>query len=440
MTSVETTVSLGEDGAGHVRRTVLPSGLRILTEFVPTVRSVAVGMWVGVGSVDEGPAQAGATHYLEHLLFKGTRTRSALDISAAVEAVGGEINAFTAKEFTCYYARVLDSDLPVAVDILADMLSSSVIAAADVDSEREVVLEEIAMRDDDPTDAVHDLVGAKLWGADAPLGRSILGSVESITAMSQDTVAEYYRSQYAPPRVVITAAGNVDHAEVVKLVVEAFAPSGFLAGTAAPAPPRLTGPLPRLGHGVTALERPTEQANLILAVPGLPRTDDRRFALSVLNFAIGGGMSSRLFQEIRENRGLAYSVYSYAANYAAAGHVGVYAGCQPKKAEQVIEVSREVLADVAANGITAEELERGRGQSRGALVLGLEDTGARMSRLAKSELVHDELPSVDELLARIDAVTLDDVNVLAAQLYTGSPVLAVVGPFADPSRLVATLS
>lgn len=439
MIDAETTVLLGEDDGGLVRRTVLPSGLRILTESVPTVRSVSVGMWVGVGSVDERPTQAGATHYLEHLLFKGTRTRSALDISAAVEAVGGELNAFTAKEFTCYYARVLDADLPIAVDILADMLSSSVIASADVDSEREVVLEELAMRDDDPSDAVHDLVAAQLWGDD-PLGRSILGTVESITTMSRETVRRYYRARYTPPNVVVAAAGNVDHAEVVKLVVEALSPSGFLSGAAEPAPPRLTGSPPRLGQGVVAVERPTEQANLVLALPGLPRVDDRRFALGVLNAALGGGMSSRLFQEIRETRGLAYSVYSYAAQYAAAGQVGVYAGCQPKKVEQVIDVSRAVLADVATHGITAEELERGRGQSRGALVLGLEDTSARMSRLAKSELVHDELPSVDELLARIDAVTLDDVNALAAHLYTGSPVLAAVGPFPDASRLAAALT
>ncbi len=366
MIDAETTVLLGEDDGGLVRRTVLPSGLRILTESVPTVRSVSVGMWVGVGSVDERPTQAGATHYLEHLLFKGTRTRSALDISAAVEAVGGELNAFTAKEFTCYYARVLDADLPIAVDILADMLSSSVIASADVDSEREVVLEELAMRDDDPSDAVHDLVAAQLWGDD-PLGRSILGTVESITTMSRETVRRYYRARYTPPNVVVAAAGNVDHAEVVKLVVEALAPSGFLSGAAEPAPPRLTGSPPRL--------------RVVLAEPlvaGLPRVDDRRFALGVLNAALGGGMSSRLFQEIRETRGLAYSVYSYDAQYAAAGQVGVYAGCQPKKVEQVIDVSRAVLADVATHGITAEELERGRGQSRGALVLGLEDTSARV--------------------------------------------------------------
>ncbi len=439
MTTPSTLTLLGEDEGGLVRRTVLPGGLRIVTEAVPTVRSVAFGIWVGVGSVDERPTEAGATHYLEHLLFKGTPKRTALDISAAIESVGGEINAFTAKEFTCYYARVLDTDLPLAVDVVADMVTSSLITPADVESEREVVLEEIAMRDDDPSDAVHDLLAGRIWG-DSPLGRSILGTVESITGMSRDTVNDYYRQHYLARNMVVSVAGNVRHDDVVALVEKAFGAAGYLDSDDDPAPARIGGDAPSSGHGgVTLLHRPTEQANVVLAVPGLARNDERRFALGVLNAALGGGMSSRLFQEVRERRGLAYSVYSYASQHAAAGLLGVYVGCQPKKVDQVLELCRAVLAEVVTGGITAEELARGKGQARGGLVLGLEDTSARMSRLAKAELVYDELPSVDQLIARVDAVSIDQVTDLARALLPAAPTLAVVGPFESAGRFEAVL-
>jgi predicted Zn-dependent peptidase len=424
---------LREDGGGLIRRTVLPGGLRIVTEAVPTVRSVAFGIWVGVGSRDESPAQAGATHYLEHLLFKGTHRRSALEISAAIESVGGEVNAFTSKEFTCYYAQVLDRDLAVAVDVVSDLVTSSLVALADVESERNVVLEEIAMRDDDPTDAVHDLVAERLWGS-APLGRPILGTVESISSLSRGVINRYYRQRYRPSRVVVAAAGNLDHATVVRMVRSAFERAGFLDDGVAPEPARIGGRAPRASSGVALLERPTEQANVVLALPGLARTDDRRFALGALNVVFGGGMSSRLFQEIREKRGLAYSVYSFASHYADTGMFGVYVGCQPAKIDTVIGLCREGLADVAERGITGEELARGKGQLRGGLVLGLEDNGSRMSRLAKGELVYGELPSVGELIERIDAVTLDDVRAVAGELLATAPAVAVVGPFADPSR------
>ena len=439
MTTPSTRTLLGEDDGGLVRRTVLPGGLRIVTEAVPTVRSVAFGIWVGVGSVDEQLTEAGATHYLEHLLFKGTPKRTALDISAAIESVGGEINAFTAKEFTCYYARVLDTDLPLAVDVVSDMVTSSLIAPVDVESEREVVLEEIAMRDDDPSDAVHDLLATRMWG-DSPLGRSILGTVESITGMARDTVNDYYRRHYLARNMVVAVAGNVRHDDVVALVEKAFGEAGFLDGADEPAAPRTGGVAPSSGQGVTLLHRPTEQANVVLAVPGLARNDERRFALGVLNAALGGGMSSRLFQEVRERRGLAYSVYSYASQHAAAGLLGVYVGCQPKKVDQVLELCRTVLADVVRGGITAEELERGKGQARGGLVLGLEDTSARMSRLAKAELVYDELPSVDELIARVDGVSIDQVADLARTLLPATPTLAVVGPFDSAGRFEAVLA
>ncbi len=424
---------LAEDGGGLIRRTVLPSGLRIITEAVPTVRSVAFGIWVGVGSRDETPGQAGATHYLEHLLFKGTHRRSALEISSAIESAGGEVNAFTTKEFTCYYARVLDRDLPVAVDVVSDLVTSSLVTPADVESERNVVLEEIAMRDDDPSDAVHDLLAERMWGS-APLGRPILGTVKSIATLSRRVINRYYRQQYRPSRVVVAAAGNLDHATIVRLVRSAFERADFLAEEMEPEPARIGGRAPRASSGVALLERPTEQANLVLAVPGLARTDDRRFALGVLNVAFGGGMSSRLFQEIREKRGLAYSVFSFASHYADTGMFGVYVGCQPAKVDTVLGLCRDELADVADRGITSEELARGKGQLRGGLVLGLEDNGSRMSRLAKAELVYGELPSVGELLDDIDAVTLDDVRAVAGELLAATPAVGVVGPFADASQ------
>jgi predicted Zn-dependent peptidase len=425
---------LAEVDGGLVRRTVLPGGLRVVTEALPTVRSVTFGIWVGVGSRDESVRQAGCSHYLEHLLFKGTRRRSALEISAAVDQVGGEMNAFTAKEYTCFYARVLDSDLPVAVDVVSDVVNSALLLDADVENERSVILEEIAMSDDDPADLVHDAFAQAVFG-DTPLGRPVLGTVDSIEALARRTIDGYYRRHYRPENMVVAAAGNLDHATVVRLVRKAFRTAGLLDGEpVAPVPPRTGGVRSRARRrGVVVQSRPTEQANFVLGVPGLSRLDDRRFALGVLNGVLGGGMSSRLFQEVREKRGLAYSVYSYNTQYADTGLFGVYAGCTPDRVDQVLELCGAELEKVVRAGITEEELRRGQGQLRGALVLGLEDTGSRMSRIGKAELVYGELLGVSELLARIDAVTLDDVRDVAADLLAAPPTLAVIGPF-DESR------
>jgi predicted Zn-dependent peptidase len=418
----------GAGGAGVVRRTVLPGGLRIVTEIVPNVRSVAFGIWAGVGSRDESVEDAGASHFLEHLLFKGTPKRTALEMSSLMDAVGGEMNAFTAKEYTCYYARVLDADLPLAIDVVSDMVTSSLIEGQDVEAERGVILEEIAMHDDDPTDAVHDEFAAALFG-DAPLGRPILGTVDSISSLGQDRITRYYRERYVTHNLVVAAAGNLDHDEVVRLVQAAFEGARGEAGRA-PAPPRIGGPGAGPNPGVRSVDRPTEQANLILGTVGITRTDERRFALGVLNAALGGGMSSRLFQEIRERRGLAYSVYSYNSQYADTGTFGVYAGCLPAKVDEVLEICRDEVTKVAEHGVTEEELERGKGQLRGSFVLGLEDTGSRMSRIGKSELVYDGLLSVDDILARIEAVTLDDVREIGREVLGRPMTLSVIGPFA----------
>ncbi|WP_433258767.1 M16 family metallopeptidase [Streptosporangium sp. CA-135522] len=425
-----TTLHPGKDGAGVVQRTVLPGGLRVVTESMPTVRSVAVGMWVGIGSRDEAPEHMGASHFLEHLLFKGTPTRDALEISAAIEGIGGEINAFTAKEYTCYYARVLDEDLQVAIDVLADVVTSSLITPEDVEAERGVILEEIAMHDDDPSDMVHEQFSAEMYG-DTPVGRPILGTVDSINAVSRDRIAEYYHRYYLPTHTVVSVAGNVTHEQVVALVAAAYERAGALGGDASPIAPRLSGPGAEARPGTRVVHRPTEQANLVLGTTALTRTDERRFALGVFNAALGGGMSSRLFQEIREKRGLAYSAYSYTSAYADTGQFGIYVGCLPSKIDDVLKICREETLRVIADGLTEEEIVRGKGQMRGGLVLGLEDTGSRMSRIGKGELVYDELLSVDDVLARIDAVTADEIAEVAKDVLTRPTTLAVIGPYED---------
>ncbi|MEU8546917.1 M16 family metallopeptidase [Streptomyces roseoverticillatus] len=425
------TLLKGENGIGTVRRTTLPGGLRIVTETLPSVRSATFGIWANVGSRDETPALNGATHYLEHLLFKGTAKRSALDISSAIDAVGGEMNAFTAKEYTCYYARVLDTDLPLAIDVVCDMLTGSLIDAADVDAERGVILEEIAMTEDDPGDCVHDLFAHTMLG-DTPLGRPVLGTVDTINALTRDQIARFYKKHYDPTRLVVAAAGNVDHAKVVRQVRAAFDRAGALSRTdATPVDPRSGARTIRTAGRVEVLGRKTEQAHVVLGMPGLARTDDRRWALGVLNTALGGGMSSRLFQEVREKRGLAYSVYSYTSGYADCGLFGVYAGCRPSQVHDVLKICRDELDKVASEGLPDEEISRAVGQLAGSTVLGLEDTGALMNRIGKSELCWGDQMSVDDMLARISAVTPDEVREVARDVLGQRPSLSVIGPLKD---------
>ncbi|MFJ8645087.1 M16 family metallopeptidase [Streptomyces sp. NPDC093546] len=421
----------GKDGIGTVRRTTLPGGLRIVTETLPSVRSATFGIWAHVGSRDETPALNGATHYLEHLLFKGTRKRSALDISSAIDAVGGEMNAFTAKEYTCYYARVLDTDLPLAIDVVCDMLTGSLILQDDVDAERGVILEEIAMTEDDPGDVVHDLFAKTMFG-ETPLGRPVLGTVDTIEALSADRIRRFYKKHYDPTHLVVAAAGNVDHATVVRQVRRAFEKAGALTRTdAVPVAPRGGRRAIRTAGRVDVVGRRTEQAHVVLGMPGIARIDDRRWALGVLNTALGGGMSSRLFQEVREKRGLAYSVYSYTSAFADCGLFGVYAGCRPSQVHDVLRICRDELDRVAREGLTDDEIERAIGQLKGSTVLGLEDTGALMNRIGKSELCWGDQMSVDDMLAQMAAVTPDDVRDVAAELLGQRPSLSVIGPLKD---------
>ncbi|WP_219416709.1 M16 family metallopeptidase [Pseudonocardia nigra] len=423
-----------------VSRTDLPGGLRVVTEPVPGVRSVSLGIWIGIGSRDESPEQAGAAHYLEHLLFKGTRRRTAAAIAEEFDAVGGELNAFTAKEHTCYYAQVLDTDLPLAVDVLADVVTDAVLAPADVEVERGVVLEEIAMRDDDPEDLLGELFDEALFG-DHPLGRPVIGSEESIRRMSRTTLHDFWRGRYTTPRMVVAAAGNLVHADLVDLVGAALGGAALQAGTDAEAVGPRAGEIVALGGGPRLVLRSedTEQAHLMLGVPGLARHDPRRTALTVLNTALGGGPSSRLFQQVREQRGLAYSVYSAVTSYADAGSLSVYTGCAPERLDEVAAVVRAVLAEVASEGLTPAEVARAQGNLRGGLVLGLEDTPSRMNRLGRSELDHGRQRAVAESLDRIAAVTPEQVAKVAGDLLAAPLTAAVVGPYDAAADLPPSL-
>jgi len=441
LTETGTSTLSGEDAGATVRRSVLPGGVRVLTESVPGVRSVTVGTWVGVGSRDEASGHFGSTHFLEHLLFKGTARRSAMDIAEAFDAVGGESNAATGKEHTTYFARVLDADLPMAVDVITDMVTSATLSEEDVASERGVILEELAMNDDDPADVAHERFAEQVFGTGTPLGRPIGGTPQAILDVPRDAVFEHYRQHYTAPGLVVTAAGGLQHEQVCDLVSASLERAGWgdLA-QAAPLPRRQTGagsaPVPPATSVVT-LDRPTEQANVLLGGLGLRSGDPRRHVLAVLNAVLGGGMSSRLFQEVREKRGLAYSVYSFGAGYADAGYFGLYAGCTPGKVAEVVALLAEQWELLASDGVGRAELARAIGQVRGGTVLGLEDTGARMSRLGKAELVHGEYLGVDDLLSRTAAVTAEEVQELAAHLWAQPHHLTVVGPFATDPVAVA---
>ena len=408
-------------------RTELPGGLRVLTERMPAVRSVTLGIWAGVGSRDETPRLAGASHYLEHLLFKGTRRRSARDIAEAMDAVGGETNAFTSKEYTCFYARTLDRDLPVAVDVLVDMLRFSKMTSADVDAERTVILEEIGMHNDAPDDVVHDLFAATLFGGHQ-LGRPVLGTVDSITAMQRDAIARYWRRHYVPGNLVVAAAGSLEHDQVVELVAEAFGNTQ----DGEPIGPREGRREPRVHGGVAVRRKPTEQAHVVpgqpRAVPGRPaplrpRGAQRRLRRRGRLAAVPGGPG-----EARP--GLLDLLLRRPVH--ATGSFLVYAGAAPKRIHDVLAIVRDELERVVADGLTEAELQRGKGHLEGSLVLGMEDTAGRMTRLGKSELTFGEILSVDEVIRRVDAVTDGDVRAVAKEvLGTGPRALALIGPFDD---------
>ncbi|MGL4339071.1 MAG: M16 family metallopeptidase [Rhodoglobus sp.] len=429
-------LSFAAAGGALVRRTILPSGVRILSESVPGARSSTIGYWVAVGSRDEIPQTYGSTHFLEHLLFKGTTSRSALDIAVAFDSVGGEHNALTAKEYTCYYAKVQDKDLAMAIDVLADMFSSSLLDAHEFETERGVILEELAMADDDPSDVANERFFEAVLGSH-PLGRPIGGNPETIAAVSREAVWEHYRSNYRAQDLIVTVAGAVDHDLLVAAVVAALdRAESDSSARSAPGPRRE--PMPddaqasaKRGSPLIVVERPIEQANIILGMTGVAAVDDRRTTLSVLNAIFGGGMSSRLFQEIREKRGLAYSVYSFAPSYSDAGLYGMYAGCSPTKVPQVTQLMLEEFTRLAEGGVSAAEMSRAVGQLSGASALALEDSDTRMSRLGRSEITLGEFVDLDESLRRLSNVTADAVQELAAQLLSRPISIAAVGSVAE---------
>ena len=403
-------------------RTTLDSGVTIVSERMSEVRSATVGFWFDVGARDEPDTLAGTSHFLEHLLFKGTPTRTAKDIADAFDAVGGDVNAFTGKEYTCYFSRVLDDDLPMAMNVLTDMITNSLIDSAEFESERRVILEEIAMHEDAPDELVHDLFYRAIWDGH-PLGRPVLGFNETISSMERDRVSEYWKERYSPPNLVVAAAGNIDHGTLVERVAALFPEAAgrrTLRGGGAPS----------FGSGVFVHKRPTEQAHIVIGTEGLPRGHDDRHALAVLDTIVGGGMSSRLFQEIREKRGLAYSVYSYRALFADTGSFAVYAGTTPQNAETVIDIVLEEFDSIVREGVTPTELERAKGHVKGALVLSSEDPGSRMNRLGKQQLTTGEILSVDEMIERFDRLEMDDIRRVAdLVLGNGRSRVTVVGPF-----------
>ncbi len=406
-----------------VALTTLDNGIRVISERLPGVRSVTVGFWVGVGSRDEVAPLGGATHFLEHLLFKGTATRSALDIAQVLDAVGGDMNAFTSKEYTAYYARCLDRDLPMAVDVLGDMLTTSTIVPEEVENERDVVLEEIRMHLDDPGDLVHSEFAIAYYG-DHPLGKEVLGSMESMTAMTRDQVEGWWRSRYTTDVITVAAAGSLDHDSLVADVQTAMGGhepglKASVQGAALPGEP--AAPL-------RVRSRPTEQAHLLMGGSGLPRGHRLRWALAVLNQALGGGMASRLFQEVREKRGLAYSVYSYPSTYADSGTFSVYAGTAPTKAAEVIEVIRTETDLVLRQGLSTDEIERAKGYLTGSTIMALEDTSSRMSRLGRAMTTGAPLLGLDQLISVIETVTVEDVREVASIVLGGPVTVAAVGP------------
>ncbi|TJY43139.1 insulinase family protein [Cohnella pontilimi] len=396
----------------------LRNGLRVMIEQIPTSRSVSFGIWVKTGSRNENPEVNGISHFIEHMLFKGTNRHSAKEIADRFDGIGGNVNAFTSKEYTCYYAKVLDQHLPIAVDVLADMFFESQLADTELAKEKNVILEEISMYEDTPDDTVHDLASRAAYG-DHPLAWSILGTAERLGAMGPEHLRRYMKEHYRIDNTVISMAGNVGE-EVLELIERHFGRFDVRG-----ADPALEHPLFRsdsLFH-----RKKTEQNHLCLTFPGVSISNENLYAMILLNNTIGGGMSSRLFQEIREKRGLAYSVYSYHTSYADSGLFTVYAGTAPKQTKDVYDLTMELLQELADKGLSEAELSRGKEQLKGNLILSLESTSSRMNRLGKNELMLGRHYTLDEMLERIDRVSLDDVGAMMAHIMKEPCAIALVG-------------
>jgi predicted Zn-dependent peptidase len=404
-------------------KTVLEDGTTVISEHMDGVRSVALGIWFAVGSRDESPAEAGMSHFMEHMMFKGTPTRTAAEISEAFDQLGGELNAFTSKEYTCYYARVLDEHVPTSIEILSDMVVHSLLEDEACTNEREVVIEEIARMEDTPDDRIHELLGTTLW-PDHPIGLPILGSRETVGGFGHSASVAFRERHYLTGNTVVAASGSVDHNELVELVRRHLSlPNGPRSARPAARPPS--------GSRLAVLQKETEQAHVCYGMTALNAHHEDRFALALIDSVIGGGMASRLFQEIREKKGLAYAVYSFHALYQETGQFTVYAGTRPSNAEQVIRLIQAEVERVRTEGVTDEELFRTKQSIKGHLVLGLESTRNRMTRLGKNEVTGGEILSMDEVVERVDSLTAADVRRVAEEVLSAEKVLAVIGPFSE---------
>jgi len=403
------------------RKTTLANGVRVITETMPAVRSATIGIWADVGSAAERGEQRGISHLVEHMLFKGTERRTARAIAESMDGVGGNLNAFTDKETTCYYAKVIDHHVPLAIDVLSDMFLHSTFEPAELRKEQNVVLEEIKMYDDSPDEMIHDLFIRTMWSG-SDLGEPTIGYAETVSALTRDDLRGHLHAHYAPNTVVVAAAGNVVHERVVELVGEAL--HGYAGSCEPPVPDH-----PRLTASTVFKHKDTEQAYVVLGTRGLSLRDERRYALSVMDTILGGGMSSRLFQEVREKRGLAYSVYSFQQGYREAGLFAVSAGTSPKNVQECVDVISDELQKVAHDGVTEAELSLAKEHIKGSLTLSLESTSGRMIRLGRGEFTHGYHLTTEEIETKVDAVNPEQIVSLARELFAPQNLgLCVLGP------------
>ena len=403
------------------RRSVLPNGIRVVTERMPHVRSVAVGIWVETGSRHEPEARGGMSHLIEHLVFKGTASRSAADIARIMDSVGGHTEAFTTKEHTCFYAQVLDEHLPLAVDLLTDILLHPRFDPDELEREKQVVLEEFKMVDDTPDELVHDLFAEQVWKGH-PLGRPILGTKQRVTGFSRDLVAEHFIEEYVPPKVIIAAAGNATHEQVVDLFGRGF--NGFVRS-----PVSRPDTTPALHPSVNVVHKQLEQVQLVMGFPGLRQSAPERYALFLLNDILGGSGSSRLFQEVRERQGLAYAIYSGLQSFFDTGVLYVGAATSPENVTRLLQSVLKELRDLKKNGVTAEELKRAKDHLKGSLMLSLETSPSRMSRLAKQEMHLGTFMTMDDMLGAIERVRHEEVQALIGELLDEDRLaLTTLGP------------
>jgi predicted Zn-dependent peptidase len=407
---------------GEFRKSVLPNGIRLVTERIPHVRSVAVGVWVDTGSRHEPLPKSGVSHFIEHLVFKGTESRTAEEVARAVDSVGGQMDAFTTKEHTCFYVTVLDQHLPLAADLLSDILLHPLFAADDIEREKTVVLQEFRMVEDTPDDLIHDLFAERVW-VGHPLGRPILGDKKIILGLARETILAHFVEEYVPARLTIAAAGRLEHDQLADLLAKHF------LDFQRPSVARNGGEPPEITPRVELIDKPLEQVHFVLGGPGLRQSASDRYTLYLLNTILGGSMSSRLFQEVRERQGLVYSIYSGNAAFRDCGLFYIYAGTEPAHFSKVLRLVMDELRKLRRDGVTADELARAKEHLKGSLMLSLESTSSRMTRIAKQEIYFGRHFTLDDILTAVDAVRLEQVAALIAELLGSVPLsLVALGP------------